>query len=183
MTLSFQTKWPERMGELAGQPNYFIEKIWSGLKFDDPREWSILHSCYLRECKLKTGKEWGNEHPNIARSYHPKLHTIRKDSGNRWKPGMDIHFVINNRTKNRFQFAPIIPCESIQKIEIRHESRWKGVLINGWPFYEENELYYTQREAMNTLALNDGFPTVEAFFDYFNEDFEGKLIHWTDLKY
>lgn len=28
-----------------------------------------------------------------------------------------------------------------------------------------------------------GFDTIEEFFAYFNEDFVGKIIHWTDLRY
>ena len=43
-----------------------------------------------------------------------KIHTIREDKTNRWKAGNLIHFVINNRTKKRYQFAPIIKCVSIQ---------------------------------------------------------------------
>lgn len=31
MTLSFSTKWPQHMGEWAGQPNYFVEKILKSL--------------------------------------------------------------------------------------------------------------------------------------------------------
>jgi hypothetical protein len=174
MTLSFQTKWPERMGELAGQPNFFIQKIWQGLAIQEE-----LYEKYDYEYLQKFGDSWDY----IINDLHPKLHTIRKDSSNRWKPGMDIHFVINNRTKNRFQFAPVIPCVSIQKIEIWHESGWKHVFIDGCLIYEENEVFHTQREAMNTLALNDGFPSVEAFFAYFNQNFKGELRHWTDLKY
>lgn len=34
-----------------------------------------------------------------------------------------------------------------------------------------------------TLALNDGFESVKQFFQWFNEPFVGKLIHWTDSKY
>ena len=49
----------------------------------------------------------------------PKKHTIRKDEKDRWKVGNDIHFVINNRTKNRFQFAPITKVKSIQIIKIK----------------------------------------------------------------
>ncbi len=38
-------------------------------------------------------------------------------------------------------------------------------------------------EEVNQLAINDGFNSVDDFFQYFNTDFTGKLIHWTDLKY
>jgi hypothetical protein len=33
------------------------------------------------------------------------------------------------------------------------------------------------------IARKDGFDTLEDFLDWFSEDFTGKLIHWTDLKY
>lgn len=178
MNLSFSTKWPERMGDLAGKPNFFIEKIWSGLRFDDPRKWTILHSSWLLEHKILFGKEWDNEYPNIARPYAPKHHTIRYDPHDRWKPGMKIHPIINNRTKDRFQFAPVLKTKSTQKIEIENMGYWQdnGIWIDG------RELSLKE---MKQVALNDGFPSIEAFFNYFNEDLgKGwKIIHWTDLKY
>lgn len=173
MTLAFST-------HINGQPTYFPEKIWSGLKFDDPREWSILHSCYLREYKLKIGEEWSNEYKNIARAYPPKLHTIRADTKNRWKPGNKIHPIINNRTKDRFQFAPTLVCKSVQEIEIKWFNEWdetplgRQVLI-----FIDGELFTD----IERLAFNDGFDSVEAFYQWFKEDFKGKIIHWTDLKY
>ena len=36
---------------------------------------------------------------------------------------------------------------------------------------------------LRELAKNDGFESVEDFFAYFNKDFKGKIIHWTDLQY
>lgn len=36
---------------------------------------------------------------------------------------------------------------------------------------------------MLKLAINDGFESIDDFFNYFNEDTTGKIIHWTDLEY
>jgi len=36
---------------------------------------------------------------------------------------------------------------------------------------------------LKTLARNDGFESVDDFFKWFNADFQGKIIHWTDFKY
>lgn len=36
---------------------------------------------------------------------------------------------------------------------------------------------------VEVLAKNDGFSGVKEFFEWFSEDFKGKIIHWTDLKY
>lgn len=187
MTLGFSTKWPDRMGELAGQPNYFIEKIWAGMKFDLPIEYSILHNVFNAEHVKKFGMGWDNENPSITRSYIPKLHTIRRDTENRWKAGNDIHFVINNRTKDRFQFAPVVKCVNVQSIEILHTLGHALVKIDGEFFGEIYHYGFTDiheyTNDLEVLAINDGFPSIEAFFQYFNEDFKGKLIHWTGLKY
>lgn len=170
MTLSFQTKWPERMGELAGEPNYFVEKIWDGLHFPNCRDaFDLFRDNYIK----KFGQDWDSED-----EFNPKLHTIRLDPHNRWKQGTKIHFVINNRTKDRFQFAPVIECMSVQKIEIVYRHIKNERPANAWidgRIMSEDEI--------EQLSLNDGFPSVEAFFQYFNGDFSGKIIHFTDLKY
>lgn len=172
MTLSFSTKYPKGMGELAGKPNYFVEKIWMSI--------NLLHIPYNDE-----DGEWSSErevygHPDF---YHSKRHTIREDPSDRWHAGRDIHFVINNRTKNRFQFAPVIKCVSVQKVKITHGRSFIEVSIEGTgePLVYFGSNRYSKR--LKDLAINDGFPSVEALFDYFNKDFTGKIIHWTDLKY
>lgn len=33
------------------------------------------------------------------------------------------------------------------------------------------------------LAVNDGFDSDEMFFKWFDKDFDGWLIHWTDKRY
>ena len=171
MTLSFSTRWPDRMGELAGQPNYFIEKIWMGLPGVDGFEYGWQEYRYTEFF----GKEW--DKPDRTT---PKLHTIRRDEHNRWKPGMKIHPVINNRTPDRFQFAPVIECKSVQRIEIKWSHDWEDTPLGVQVLvFIDGELF----SDLDKLAINDGFPSVEAFFQYFNTDFKGNLIHWTDLKY
>ena len=46
----------------------------------------------------KAGLAWNPEFP-------PKLHTIRDDPHNRWKPGMKIHFATGVRSPRRDDFA------------------------------------------------------------------------------
>lgn len=111
----------------------------------------------------------------------PKLHTIREDSKNRWKAGNDIHFVINNRTKYRLQFMPVLKCISTQSIVISYDEDQcekdcmePSIRIDG---------RLLKLHEVESLAVNDGFNTVEDFFKYFNSDFTGKIIHWTKMKY
>ena len=112
--------------------------------------------------------------PGEANNFNPKHHTIRTDPHNRWKPGTKIHMVLWNRTAKRFQFVPVLEVKSVQEIEIVNKDL-RGVRINKEKWLMADEI---QR-----LALNDGFDSMDDFFAYFHKDFEGKIIHWTDLTY
>ncbi|WP_417366847.1 hypothetical protein [Flavobacterium beibuense] len=177
MTLAFST-------QLKGKPTYFVEKICKS----------------LRELCVDGGIKVGNKkYPPTALAsqvinlsyYHkckPKHHTIRADVKDRWQPGKLIHFVINNRTKNRLQFAPVLKVVSIQEIEIRYNpGGGVNVFIDGNFFYYQTswglEWDDITKKQMLLLAVNDGFESIEDFFMYFTKDFKGKIIHWTNLKY
>lgn len=182
MTLPFST-------HINGKPNYFVEKIIKGLMYhSDKSQMDALIDSFMRTAKHL---EWQENYIDIAQGpYSPKLHTIRPDSKDRWRTGRDIHFVINNRTPNRFQFAPVIPCVSVQKIGIRYKIHQSGdsvhALIDGDVYAGAS--WYPSGHIRTVwggedLARNDGFDCLEDFFDYFNEDFTGKIIHWTKLRY
>lgn len=164
MTLSFSTTWPDCMGDLAGQPNYFPEKILSGLP-GDPDVFAFQNTGY--------------DFSVYAMQELPfKFHTIREDQQDRWKPGMIINFVIFNRTKNRFEFARA-KCTAVQEISIKHSHvpYAPGVFVGDDMMHRLNDDHVLQ------LAINDGFPSVEAFFMWFDRDFKGKIIHWGNLRY
>src|SRR5699024_6866605 len=183
MTLSFSQTYPERMGELSGKPNFFPYKIHQGLISNGLISVDIMLD-YQAEYQLKSRSNKTIDLPTKVPS--GKITTIREDKNNRWKAGNKIHFVINNRTKDRFQFAPVLGCTSVQKIEIKYHDKitkhWQylvhgknvSIKVNGHPL-----AYFD----LCALCFNDGFPTVESFFNWFDKSFEGKIIHWTDLKY
>jgi len=102
-----------------------------------------------------------------------KIHTIREDKNNRWYPGVRIHFATGVRTRNYNQFH-IGKCMSVQEIYISHsgEGGAPSVYVDGQKVTD-----------VVRLAQNDGFHGIADFFEWFNEDFRGKLIHWTDFKY
>ena len=165
--------------ELNGMPTYFLPKIWRSIKQKyDVKDYILKSPGYVFA-------------PNgIQQTLKPKKHTIRQDKNDRWKPGVMIDFFINSRTKDMFRFAPRIPVVSTQDIEIV----WSGGEINTVGVWIDNKCYvanyekdYNQskqrQERMEVLAFNDGFDSVEDFLNYFNQDFTGKLIHWTDFKY
>jgi len=103
-----------------------------------------------------------------------KKHSIREDRHDRWKTGIMIHFSIGVRTKGYKCFKKG-PCVSTQRIRIEYRER-------KWPhiFIDDREL---DPDQMEVLARNDGFENMKTFFCWFNKDFKGKIIHWTDLKY
>jgi hypothetical protein len=158
MILGFST-------QINGKPTYFVEKIQRALTdtdfFDTPElvpyEFNFE---YFKDCT-------------------PKLHTIRDDKNDRWKVGNKIDFFINCRQKNMFRFAPVLPVVSVQKIEIVYDkifgkNLYPDVLIDNVKLHPNK---------LDELAQNDGFDTIQDFFAYFDKDFTGKIIHWTNLKY
>ncbi|WP_293925434.1 hypothetical protein [Sphingobacterium sp. UBA6320] len=171
-------KWPKEMG-MQDDKTYFIEKINLGLlKSNQSKAIDYVES--LEDYRSKFGSNWD------VRSYlKPKIHTIRKDESERWKPGMKIHFVVNNRSPNRFQFAPVVQCVSVQEFKIEWISgvAWVTIGHRSFTTFRKTDHGYEYGENSKELALNDGFATVEDFFKYFNKDFKGSLIHWTNLSY
>ncbi len=159
MTLAFST-------EIDNKPTYFVEKIWQSFPDEVASEGNFFNS----------GEMYKHYNFNQdAYGMYSKLHTIRQDKNDFWKAGNDIHFVIHNRTKNRFQFAPVIKCVSVQSFEIKYfiknNAKKLSVKVDG------------KKVNIHDLAENDGFNSAGEFLDYFNKDFTGKIIHWTDFKY
>lgn len=181
MTLGFSQK-------LNRKTTQFVEKITRCL---DNIQVPNLRN-YAADAAEKLGYTTTDEFAEAVVYAEPKLHTMREDKNDLWHAGVDIHYVINNRTSNRFQFAPVTPCISTQKVNIVYENREAGnrrVMIaidgrmeGGASFYPSGQLA-TVWGITDQLAINDGFESVEDFFKYFNKTCERKLIHWTNLKY
>lgn len=172
MILPFSTK-------MNGKPTYFVERI---------------HKCFsLKEVYMIAGLDPSIHYPKdynfIAKDKLPaKLHTMREDEKDRWKAGNKIDYFINCRQKDMFRFAPVLPVVSTQKVEIRwyelFDKKMVRVFIDNKSFacVKFDGIMIVTGE-MLLFAKNDGFDTIEDFFAYFNEDFKGKIIHWTDLRY
>lgn len=106
-----------------------------------------------------------------------KIHSIRADPHRRWKPGCKIHMATGVRTK-KYRCFMESTCVSVQKITIRHNEKWscRRIWIGDYPFF-------ITTLTKETLAENDGFGSVDDFFKWFNSDFDGYIIHWTDYEY
>jgi hypothetical protein len=119
-----------------------------------------------------------------------KKHTIREDATNRWKEGRLIDMATGVRTKQYNKFTEQI-CIGTQKIEFKWKTNNKGlvsesrgvlVFIDGINV-TNHSFQDTDKMVVEVLAKNDGFDNLTDFFDWFSEDFTGKIIHWTDLIY
>lgn len=105
-----------------------------------------------------------------------KVHTLREDKHNRWKPGMKMHMATGVRTKNYNQFNLEV-CQSTQNIKITNKSNYLNeteVTVDGRQLSESE---------IQQLAWNDGFENLVDFWWWFQDGFTGKIIHWTNLKY
>lgn len=103
-----------------------------------------------------------------------KIHSIRIDKNNRWKPGRKIHFATGVRTKN-YECFKEDECKSIQQVELNFWNSSPTILIEG------KRISY---ELCEQLAKNDGFEDLSELMRFFGiKNIKAKIIHWTDFKY
>jgi hypothetical protein len=104
-----------------------------------------------------------------------KIHTIRKNSS-KWTIGKKIHFVTGMRTKNHDCFKQG-KCMGLQEFAIY----WRGNTVYPVAVFVSGRTLTL--DEVEILAKNDGFNTVDDFYRWFNADFKGIIIHWTDYLY
>lgn len=164
MNLGFKT-------HFKGKPTHFVEKVMCSLIETHPGANHLSGEASLVDFVL-TAKRKGLFKPGWASSTTSKIHTIREDTKNKWKAGRDIHFAIGVRTRDYWQFAPVVKCKSIQHIKICRI--FQTVVI------DDRALKWDE---ISELAKNDGFDSVGEFWNWFDRDFTGKIIHWTNHRY
>ena len=105
-----------------------------------------------------------------------KKHTIREDATNRWKVGRVMDMATGVRTKQYNKFTEQI-CTGIQTILIiRVSDELNQTIVN----VDGREL---SLDEIQQLAWNDGFENLIDFWLWFKDGFDGKILHWTDLRY
>lgn len=108
-----------------------------------------------------------------------KIHTIRRDEHNRWKPGMTIQFWRGNPRNvknNPYQFGTGV-VDRVADIGIFPKKDIVIILFSGVIFVKVNS-----RDELNRFAVNDGFKDWEEMKEWFTEDFSGKLIIWKEFE-
>lgn len=174
--------------QLNGKPTHFVERIHIGL---------IEHNLWAGGFDAIFAHRGYSM--NALNEKNAKIHTIREDKNDRWKVGTNIDFFINCRQKDMFRFAPVLPVVSTQKIEFIWKENTENHTCLGTKFdrictikiddnfygdaYLLNDSVVSSSYTIPTFANNDGFDTPDELFAYFNKNFKGKIIHWTDFKY
>lgn len=146
------------------KPNFFVEKIWKGLLSNGLADENQLLT-YQEKYKNLTTQIWNND---IL--LKPKIHTIRR--GERWSTGMEIAPVVEGNN-GQFEFTPKIICLSVQEIHVSYKKGFQ-VSIDG--------KILGQKE-LKKLVINDGFEDISEFKLYFNDEFSGQIVHWTNFNY
>jgi hypothetical protein len=175
MKLEFTTRFPAGLKHLSLKPTYFIDKISRCLVVTNQLK-AIDFCGFYDSYKYKFDKSY-----DLDETETPKLHTIRRDVFNKWKNTSEIKFFINVNLEEEFQFAPIVPLVSAQSIRISyHEEDFEKACSEPAIYIDEKPI---DLETLSALAVNDGFENIVDFLTYFNTNFTGVIIHWTNLKY
>ena len=170
------------------KPTYFKEKIL------DRHVWTMPFQ------KLPDDAPYPNGYIMGSLKFPNKLHTIRADSHDRWKAGRSIQMVYRGagyKIKDKFNegIPELEKCVSTQKIKFKWKKKSVSIFIDGTlkcfikASYDLDidkvvpECSYEHQQFIRTLSMNDGFDHVREFLAWFNKDFTGKIIHWSDLKY
>ena len=153
MILSFKT-------HINNKPTNFVEKILNNVK---------VHT--IRKTNRYTGKTLhmangvGTKHYNQFNKNRPDLQTGISD-----------------------QFIKILRCDELpHKMRMADDVFQTNVNIDGivYPtcFKIKIDTRYLDVKEMKLLAKNDGFDSLNDFFNWFNQDYEGYITHWTNLRY
>ncbi len=102
-----------------------------------------------------------------------KIHTIRKDPHQRWKPGREIQMATGIRTTKYKEFATSV-CSSVQEIVIEPKTHIVYLMIG-------REFHAIDKELFPDFAMNDGFDKPRDFWEFFTDRLEGYLITWETL--
>ena len=172
-------QFPDKNPGLAKKKTYFVEKIWSALSSLPQYNAEMINKYFTSGLIF----EHYDFDMTIAEKCNPKIHTMRRKSKREWKKGTAIHYKIwtgKPYVEPTFAFAPTIPCDGTEACSVIYP-KIKGDYL---PYVEIGErMIFQGSDEMELLAMNDGFDSVEDFFLYFDESWDGEIIHWTPFRY
>jgi len=167
---------------LYGKPTRFLEKTFKSLYWNTP-----LNEV-AREVMLHADFDTGG-----LDFLQPKIHTIRRISE---KPFLqEAPFRVGESLKLGFfdcagnQITPCLSCtvKSVQTFSVKYKrdgtKTTAQVFIDGrfigeaiWDNCQLKDSSFT----LDILIQNDGFDDVNQFFEWFDKDYEGVIVHWIE---
>ena len=155
-----------------GQATFFVEKLVKSLHQQGFKPWDIPEHIFSTEMYYLC---------------EPKKHTIR--AGNHFKQGDKFSPRVwsgKPYCSKQITIAPDLKIEKVFDIRIEIDKDYICIMIDDYPFYEENSNFVTQEEALKTLALNDGLLVTDfkSWFKWGKSPFSGQIICWSkDVEY
>ena len=175
MNLGFKERFDD------GSKTYFPALIWDSLIPEDDVEALLEMGRYCQMYADRYGHPWDMVPVDEPRD--AKIHTLRTDKSDRWKPGMRIHFKCGNRYEpgGQFQFAPVCRCHAIEKVTMFSDGARLFLYVGGRALIGDE---------MEQFARNDGFRDSDHMASWFFPETANvdetdmakvhlKLIHWT----
>lgn len=158
-----------------GQPTFFVEKIWKN--YHDKHNGDVRDLLWYNE---QYDNLFGVEAIKNVHQYNAKKHTIRQ--GKHFKDGDFFSPRIwtgKPYASKQIEIMPITEIIRVYDFKIEVDKDYICVLIDNYPFYEENANMVTQVEALEMLAQNDGL-SLQDFKDWFKwgNPFDGQIISW-----
>lgn len=178
MTLGFKQQFPWATKDKLA-PTNFREKILAGVGY-----------VIFKGAPMSIERGLSYETFNQFDAFQKKIHTMRADPTNRWKAGRKIEMVYRGAGYKIIDyFNKGIPelerCVSVQKVELKWVNL-SGIAVVPPPVKELHIFIDGRRlegKEIWDLAVNDGFTDLADFARWFNKDWEGKIIHWTNFRY
>jgi hypothetical protein len=193
MILPYSHKFNSKLPIIGDQPTDFLNKIWRGLIVNDLANYDQYD--YLMQGanqKFKDHEEKIFFNDNIKKSNTIKIHTMRKDITDFWQTNKSINSFYFTSRPHMTKIHPTLPVVNIQKIKIVHDLEHVTVIIFSGTEISmmkkiikvgKNFLMPDHDDSILKMAQNDGFLNLKQFFTFFNKDWEGKIIHWTNKMY
>lgn len=144
----------------AGEPTYFIEKIWQQLKTDNFRDGE--YTIYSNHPRLMKDGHWQLPITWRDQKFNPKYHTIR-NGNRRWKVGDKFSPRVwsgKPYASKQITIAPDIEVKKVWNIEILFETNQIHI---GIPNGENQWLLLSAGD----VAKNDGL-SVHDFYNWFD---------------
>lgn len=170
--------------EIKGKPTYFVKKILRGLLFSNT---------LFKETHEVISANAIDRKELFVDNFSRKIHTIRRDFDDKWAVGDLMHMVSGLGTKERVTFSPkgleVKWIQTLRISKIRDTSKPNAFkiyfYIDGKPFgvVKVQDGSYRVPVQIDEFIKNDGFDSAEDFFNWFDGNYNGKIICWVGLPY